>query len=61
MTPTEIMREYRYWISTQKKLFKCKQILFDKCCHETRFRRALLKAFYAGYSIGTQEGKNERT
>lgn len=55
MTNTEIIKEFKDWLKPRKNLFKCKQILFDRCCHETRFRQALLKAFYAGYSIGREE------
>ncbi len=58
MTNTELYREYHFWLRAyEKNMFKCKRILGDRCQHETRFRRALLKAFYAGYAIGQSEAK----
>ena len=63
MTPTEIRNEAQSYISTlDHNHWRCKfsPIRDSICVHETRRRRALLHAFYAGYNTRIFEEKKNK-
>ena len=58
MTNTEIYRAAKNYVSElNNKIFTCDRQKTEKCRHETRFRKELMRAFYAGYSLGNRRAE----
>lgn len=56
MTNTEIYREAKIYVANlNSKTFTCDRQKKERCRHETRFRKELLRAFYAGYDLGKRD------